>query len=379
MNLQTNTPTVTFLVPCYKLAHYLRECVDSILAQTYQNFEILILDDCSPDNTSDVAKSFDDPRVRYIRNELNLGHLRNYNKGISLSRGQFVWLISADDKLRCDHVLQRYMELMNTHPEVGFAFCPGYGLLNGRETELLKYSYFGAQDKIFRSTDLFLELLNSNRILAVAGMVRKSCYDEISVFPLDLPFSGDWYLWLIFALHHDVAYFAEPMVYYREHELSMTNSLVGEDVRICSEDDVVTLWRIGDRVKEFGNRELETKCGDAIVNLYAAHMSYRSYKGSRAVMTFDELAASLQKYAPQLENPDQFKARVLAAAADYCYWKADHMQARSLYWSAIRQNPRSLTVWSKYILVLGGKTGLTFRRYFSRIRRGVDKVAAPAQ
>ena len=66
-------------------------------------------------------------------------------------------------------------------------------------------------------------------------MVRKSCYEDISVFPLDLPYSGDWYLWLIFALHHDVAYFAEPMAYYREHELSMTNSFVGEDVRICSE------------------------------------------------------------------------------------------------------------------------------------------------
>ena len=379
MNPQTNTPTVTFLVPCYNLAHYLKECVDSILAQTYQDFEILILDDCSPDNTSDVAKSFEDPRVRYIRNEPNLGHLRNYNKGISLARGHFVWLISADDKLRRDHVLQRYMELMKSHPEVGFAFCPGYGLLNGRETELLKYSYLGAQDKIFKGTDFFLELLKGNRVLAVAGIVRKSCYDEISVFPLDLPFSGDWYLWLIFALHQDVAYFAEPMVYYREHELSMTNSFVGENVRICSEDEIATLWRIHDRVKQCGNRELETKCEEAIVNLYAAHISYRSYKGSRAVMSLDELVASVRKYAPQFENSEYFKARVLAAAADHCYWKADHIRARSLYWSAIRQNPRSLTVWSKYILVLGGKLGSTFRQSFSRVRRGVDKVATRAQ
>ena len=138
MKIQPNTPSVTFLVPCYKLAHYLEECVGSIIAQTYKDFEVLILDDCSPDNTSEIAKSFVDPRVRYIRNEPNLGHLRNYNKGISLARGQFVWLISADDKLRSEHVLQRYIELMNRHPEVGFAFCPGYGLLNGRETELLK-------------------------------------------------------------------------------------------------------------------------------------------------------------------------------------------------------------------------------------------------
>ena len=96
-------------------------------------------------------------------------------------------------------------------------------------------------------------------------------------------------------------------------------------------------------------------------------------------MSPDELAASLQKHALALENPEHFKARILAAAADHCYWKADHVRARSLYWSAIRQNPRSLTVWSKYILILGGKLGLTFRRSFSRVRRGVDKVATRAQ
>jgi glycosyltransferase involved in cell wall biosynthesis len=57
------------------------------------------MDDCSPDNTPEVARSLQDPRVKHIRNNPNLGHLRNYNKGISLSRVKYVWLISADDYL----------------------------------------------------------------------------------------------------------------------------------------------------------------------------------------------------------------------------------------------------------------------------------------
>ena len=79
-------PKVSFIVPCYKLAHLLPECVGSILAQTHEDFEILIMDDSSPDNTSEVARSFGDTRVVHMRNKVNLGHLRNYNEGIELSR-----------------------------------------------------------------------------------------------------------------------------------------------------------------------------------------------------------------------------------------------------------------------------------------------------
>ena len=107
-----HTPKVTFIIPCYKLAHLLKECVTSILAQTYGDFEVLIMDDCSPDNTPEVAASFRDPRVKHIRNEPNLGHLRNYNKAIELAAGEYLWLISADDRLRQPHVLERYLDVM---------------------------------------------------------------------------------------------------------------------------------------------------------------------------------------------------------------------------------------------------------------------------
>src|SRR3984893_10188043 len=133
-------PKVSFVVPCYKLAHLLPECVNSILAQTFADFEILIMDDCSPDDTPKVAQSFQDLRVRHVRNEPNLGHLRNYNKGIDLARGEYIWLISADDRLRCSYVLEKYVALLDQHPKVGYVFCPGVGLRDGRETEVLDYS-----------------------------------------------------------------------------------------------------------------------------------------------------------------------------------------------------------------------------------------------
>ena len=129
-------PTVSFVVPCYKLGHFLAECVGSVLSQTYADWELLIMDDCSPDHTAEVAKSFQDPRVQHVRNERNLGLVNNFNKGIGLSRGKYVWIISADDYLRRPYTLERYVEFMENHPTVGYTYSPAAKVENGREIEI---------------------------------------------------------------------------------------------------------------------------------------------------------------------------------------------------------------------------------------------------
>ena len=213
-------PLVSFVVPCYKLAHLLPECIHSILSQSYGNFEALIMDDCSPDNTAAVARSFQDPRVQHIRNDPNLGHLRNYNKGIGLSRGKYVWLVSADDYLRRPYVLQKYVDLLEQSPRVGYTFCSGVGVQNGVETGVVDYSRHGEHDRIIAGRDMLKSLLETNTVLAAAVLARRECYEQVSCFPLNLGETGDWYLWSVFALFYDAGYFAEPMVCYRQHELS---------------------------------------------------------------------------------------------------------------------------------------------------------------
>jgi glycosyltransferase involved in cell wall biosynthesis len=183
------TPIVSFVVPCYKLAHLLRECVESILSQTYGDFEVLIMDDCSPDNTPEVAQSFQDPRVKNVRNDPNLGHLRNYNKGIRLTRGKYVWLISTDDYLRRPYILQRYVELLDRHPRVGYAFCPGVVVKNGLETGMLEWAINWSDDRIIAGHVLLKELLCGNKIVAASGMARRECYERISFFPLNMPWA----------------------------------------------------------------------------------------------------------------------------------------------------------------------------------------------
>src|ERR1700731_2287847 len=204
MGSQAKTPTVSFVIPCYKLAHFLPECVNSILDQTYGDFEVLIMDDCSPDNTAEVARSFQDRRVQHIRNESNLGALPNYNKGIGLSRGKYVWLISADDYLRRPYVLQRYVDLMEANPRVSYTFCPGVEVKNGKETGPLGYSTYGDRDRVIAGRVFLETLLYHNLVIAPAAMARREYYEKISYFvinpvwggaPIDLIWGGDWYLW----------------------------------------------------------------------------------------------------------------------------------------------------------------------------------------
>src|ERR1700733_5530816 len=155
------TPTVSFVVPCYKLGHLLAECIGSIILQTYTDWEVLIMDDCSPDNTAEVAQLFQDPRVKYVRNEENLGLVKNFNKGIDLSRGKYLWIISADDYLRRPYILERYVELMETHPRVGYTFCPAVNVKDGKETEVCER--YG-RDRIISGHVFLKSLLNGNLV-----------------------------------------------------------------------------------------------------------------------------------------------------------------------------------------------------------------------
>jgi len=360
------SPSVTFVVPCYKLAHLLAECVNSILSQTYRDFEVLIMDDCSPDDTQSVAQSFSDPRVQYIRNESNLGNLRNYNKGIQMGKGKYVWLISADDRLRSPHVLDRYVTFLESHPKIGYVFCPAVRLENGQEGEIIGYSYRGSQDQVYRGHEFFKEIIiRGSIVVAASGMARKECYEKVSYFPLDLPWGGDWYLWAIYALHYDVAYLAEPMVNYRRHALSMTDALVSQQVQHCADSDVEVPRRLLKKVEEVGARSLVQTCRMAIANQYARNLASREYISSSSrhqySMTLEEFKKSLDVIARDVEEAKLIRVHAYATAADLCYWDEDFAQALKFYKLALDEDPTLAAVWAKYLLLRLGHLGIRFR------------------
>ena len=89
---------VTVFIPAYNREKYIGEAIESILAQSYTNFELLLIDDGSTDGTLDIMHSFSDSRLRIMRNETNLGIPRTRNKGIENARGEFIAMLDSDDR-----------------------------------------------------------------------------------------------------------------------------------------------------------------------------------------------------------------------------------------------------------------------------------------
>ena len=350
-------PTVSFVVPCYKLAHLLPECINSILSQSFRDFEVLIMDDCSPDNTPEVARSFQDPRVKHIRNDPNLGHLCNYNKGISVSRGRYVWLISADDYLRQPYILQRYVELMENHPNVGYTFCPGVGVRNGQETGVLDYSVYSTCNAIIKSYALLEKLLKNNIIVAASGLVRRECYEKISFFPLNMPWAGDWYLWCLFALYFDAGYFAEPMVCYREHELSMTNKLWNENVEGCCDEDVAIPWAIKRKADALGFDDISKACLEAVAEIYARSVVNERYQMARPALVLEQVENSLRSNCINEWERNWIRARVFAGMASRYYWRGECILAKQFYSDSLKMNPWMMKIHAKRLLLLLGGPG----------------------
>jgi glycosyltransferase involved in cell wall biosynthesis len=354
--------TVSFIVPCYKLAHLLRQCVDSILSQTFSELEVIIMDDCSPDNTPEVAQSFNDRRVKHIRNEPNLGHLRNYNKGIELARGKYIWLISADDYLRSSGVVERYVRTLEKHPGVGYTFCAGIGVLAGNETSVEQWAYHGPRDRIMPGHAFLKRLLCSNCVLAPSGLVRRECYERLGAFPLDMPWAGDWYLWCLFALHYDVGYFGEPMVCYRKHELSMTTKLFRESVSACCEEDVRVPWTIKQKADEAGFKSVSGYCLDAVAQIYARSIATKRYGMNNPFLTFAEFEHSLSLNTTAETEKRRVRARVYAGVGNKYYFDGKLSTANEYYNKALALDPWMTSVQAKRLLLALGPLGEYVRR-----------------
>jgi glycosyltransferase involved in cell wall biosynthesis len=362
-------PTVSFVVPCYKLGHLLSECIRSILSQTYPHFEVLIMDDCSPDNTEEIAKSIRDPRVKYIRNEQNLGLLDNFNKGIGLSRGKYVWIISADDYLRRTYILGRYVKLMELNPNVGYTLCPGVTVKNGQETGV--EGCYGRRNRIVKGHVFLKTLLEWNRVMAPSAMARRECYERIDVFPrnvmwagvrVDMSWVADWYSWCLFSLSFDVGYFAEPMVCYRIHDLAITNSLTQqENVGRCAAADIAVPWLVRQKALELGERKVARDCLRAIAHQYAAHRASKQYRSGTSSMTTDQLEESLCRSTDNEGERDWIRARVSEAMGDKSFWHGDLVAARKLYLLALQRDWRMMKVRFKLILLLLGTPGKHIR------------------
>lgn len=224
-------PTVSVVIPCYNYGHYLPVAVDSVASQDGVDVDVLIIDDCSTDDSFDVAQALAarDPRVRAIRNEENARLIATANKGLSLATGAYALLISADDAL-APGALERATSLMEANPDVGMA----YGHVNYFTTEELPADMPGASSHwvIWDGAEWARRVFASARgpVASPEAVVRTSIMREVGDYDPNFPHTSDLQMWLRFAARSSIGFVGgTTQAYYRMHGANMSVTQFGLD------------------------------------------------------------------------------------------------------------------------------------------------------
>ncbi len=212
---------VSIVLPVYNGERFLRESIESVLSQTYSNWELLILDDCSGDSTPEIAKAYaeKDSRIRYYRNEKNLQLPGNLNRGFSLARGEYLTWTSDDNRFRPE-ALERMAETLDHHPDAGFVFA-SCRIINA-EGEEIEY--------IMVSQDSPKWIVGINTVGA-CFMYTRQVYEQIGDYDAELKLVEDFDYWQrICAVFRAVG--IEDILYdYRWHDGALTSTMKKEVFR----------------------------------------------------------------------------------------------------------------------------------------------------
>jgi hypothetical protein len=220
-------PTLSVTVLNYNYGAYLPACLDSILGQTFRDFELIIIDDCSTDNSVQVITPYlADPRVRLVAHQANVGYCGSLIEGTEVqSAGELVTVISADDLVRRPDAFERQVRLLQDHPEVSFCFS-GYQRFEHETGEVVQEQHSYPGDRTIPGPVFLREYLTQQEIqvLHSGTMLRKSAYLRAGGYRRDLRMTLDFAMWPVLALQGDVAYCDDALYSYRTHAGQMSTS-----------------------------------------------------------------------------------------------------------------------------------------------------------
>lgn len=192
------------ILPTYNRADYLSRSMESVLTQTYEDFELIVVDDASTDDTESVLKSIEDTRLTYLRHEQNQGAAAARNTGIERANGEYIAFQDSDDVWRPGK-LEQQIEAMKSDRSPVATYV---GTLNHVANQPV---YEPLESLWKREGDLFgLQLFGSH--LTIHGVVRREVVESIGGFDEDLPALEDWAFWVEVAREGPIALVDEPLV-----------------------------------------------------------------------------------------------------------------------------------------------------------------------
>lgn len=207
MNMEN--PEVTVLMSVYNGEKYLREAVDSILNQTFEDFEFLIINDGSTDRTADILQSHDDPRIKIINNKKNIGLTKSLNKGLHLSKGEYIARMDADD-VSMPERLEKEIAFLETHRD--------YAVV-GTFVKIVNDNSGGIQllDRPIEDVQIREFFRRDNCIAHGSAMIRKTCLEDVGPYDESIVRAQDYDLWLRLSDKYSLANIPEYLYVWRKH------------------------------------------------------------------------------------------------------------------------------------------------------------------
>jgi alpha-1,3-rhamnosyltransferase len=293
-----NDPLVTLCTPIYNHEPFLEDYFQSIINQTYQNIQLILIDDCSTDDSTKVVERWlERLEARfnsfvYIPRKVNMGLIYNCNDGLSLAEGKYFCIFASDDVMFPKNIEEK-VNFLENNPEYAMVFSNTYAGMEPSEKKIKHFSSKTNPDAFHG--DIFYELINYGCFIPAPSVVsKKEIIEEVGGYDNQYAFE-DYVMWIKIAHKYKIGYINEPLVFYRFSPNSLSRSAESYEKLIQSTEKLLINVQV-----EYG---VNTEIG--LENLYSFAAISFFFKNNRT--KYKEYRNKLKKKHPKIILLDIFK------------------------------------------------------------------------
>lgn len=210
-------PKVSVIIPTYNRATLLPRAVNSVLNQTYRDFELIIVDDGSTDNTKEVIRKYKDPRIQYIKHDKNKGGSAARNLGIKMAKGEYIAFLDSDDEWLPEKIYLQLDKLKATSSKVGAVYS-GIKWIHDKNEKIVHCMIPNLRG------DLYVDNL-TGCFMGQTPLVKRECFDDGISYDESLQSHQDWDLWIRISKKYDLDYVEELLYIYHISGNQLSNNL----------------------------------------------------------------------------------------------------------------------------------------------------------
>lgn len=223
---EIGNPMVSTIVLCYNQSRFALETLESVKAQTYKTIQLIIVDDCSSDDSVATIESWLHENAidcTFIRHHQNLGICKSLNDALAVATGKYVSIVASDDIWLPDKTAQQVEVMESQSDQVGVLYSDAFQI--DADGNLLPDMFIAAHRKLpeMPQGQILDTLLEGNFIPAMTTLIRRSCYDKAGLYDENLPWE-DWDMWMRIARHYSFLYSPISLAKYRLHKKSFSRS-----------------------------------------------------------------------------------------------------------------------------------------------------------